>query len=59
MEVKGEDSRDEERMGEVGVTVGDCRTEENTWTSLRRGVSVGMPSADQHIVYINTSSSSA
>lgn len=46
VEEKGEESRDEERTGEAGMTVGDCRTEESTGTSLRRVVSVGMPSTD-------------
>lgn len=38
VEDKGEESREEERTGEAGMIVGDCRTEESTGTSLRRGV---------------------
>lgn len=30
VEDKGEESRDEERTREAGLTVGDCRTEEST-----------------------------
>lgn len=35
---KGEESREEVRTGEPVMTVGDCRTEESTGTSLRRGL---------------------
>lgn len=52
VEDKGEESREEERTGEAVMTVGDCRTEESTGTSLRRGVSVRMPSTDTYrIIY--------
>lgn len=37
VEDKGEESREEERTGEAVMTVGDCRTEESTGTSLERG----------------------
>lgn len=64
VEDKGEESREEERTGEAVMTVGDCRTEESTGTSLKRGgVSVGMPSSDTYrithtVLYIRTPSSS-
>lgn len=36
------------RTGEERMIVGDCRTEEGTGTSLRKGVSVGMPSTETY-----------
>ena len=38
VEGNGEESMGEERTGEAVMTVGDCRTEESTGTSLRRGI---------------------
>lgn len=37
VEDKDEESREEEGTGETVMTVGDCRTEESTGTSLRSG----------------------
>lgn len=38
VEDKDEESREEVQRGEPVMTVGDCRTEESTGTSLRRGL---------------------
>lgn len=49
VENKGEESREEERMGAAGMTMEDSRTEESTGTSLRREVSIGVPSSEHQL----------